>query len=879
MTKRKIDFRIIEKKWQKRWEKNKIFKSGKKGKKFYCLEMFPYPSGKLHMGHVRNYTIGDSIARFKRMQGFNVLYPMGFDAFGLPAENAAIKHGIRPDRWTKKNIGDMIKNLQQLGNSYDWDRMIMTCDPEYYKWEQLFFLRMLKKGLAYRKKAAVNYCPKCDTVLANEQVHSGKCWRCDSDIEQKELEQWFFKTTAYTKELLAFLEKLDWPESVKVMQKNWIGKSDGAEIIFKVKGKDLPVFTTRADTLFGCTFMAIAPEHELVKELTTSEREKIVNEFISVVKNKTLREREEKGKDGVFTGSYAINPVNGKEIPIFVADYVLEYGTGAIMCVPAHDQRDYDFAKAHNLLIVEVIKPRNDVSNIEECAYEDEGILINSEQFNGMSSEEARKEIVKWLSQRKLGSFTTNYKLKDWLISRQRYWGCPIPVVYCKKCGIVPVDEKSLPVKLPDASKVKFGKGNPLETYGKWINTKCPKCKGPAKRDTDTMDTFVDSSWYFLRYCDNKNKKEAFSKQNIDFWMPINFYIGGIEHACMHLIYARFFTKVLADLGFINKNLREPFSRLVCQGMVLKDGEAMSKSKGNVVEPDPIIAKYGADTLRLYHSASALPTSELEWNDKGIEGSYRFILKLYNLFTDNIKRKSVKIVEEALLSELQKIIEKVTDDYENLRLNLALSSIFSYVDKLIKYNTYVGEKSFKEISNNLILLLTPIIPHICEELYKGKTFASITNWPESNKKLISEESELAMKLINQVISDINEIKKIAKIKADKAKIFVAEDWKFAVYKKVFENRDRDINEITKEIMQSDMKRYGKTTIMYVQNLYKRIRDLSQVVHRAKQFELLEQAKSIIESEINCKIEIFDASKSDELKAKNATPEKPGILLE
>jgi len=871
------NFRLIEKKWQERWKKNKVFKSDKKGKKFYCLEMFPYPSGKLHMGHIRNYTIGDVIARFKRMQGFNVLYPMGFDAFGLPAENAAIKHGVRPDRWTKKNINEMIKNLHQLGNSYDWDRMIITCDPEYYKWEQLFFLHMLKKGLAYRKKAAVNYCPKCETVLANEQVHNSKCWRCESDIEQKELEQWFFKTTAYTKELLAFLDKLDWPESVKVMQKNWIGKSDGAEIIFKIKdsNKNIPVFTTRADTLFGCTFLAIAPEHELVKELTKKEYEEKVNEFIATVKNKTLREREEKGKEGVFTGSYAVNPVNGKEVPIFIAEYVLEYGTGAVMCVPAHDQRDYDFAKRHNLLIIEVVSG----GNIEECAYEGEGVLINSEQFDGMHSEQARKEIVKWLAERKLGSFKTNYKLKDWLISRQRYWGCPIPVVYCERCGIVPVPEKELPIKLPDAKKVKFGKGNPLDTYEKWIKTKCPKCKGPARRETDTMDTFVDSSWYFLRYCDNKNKKEPFSKEKIDFWMPVDFYIGGIEHACMHLIYARFFTKVLADLGFISKDIREPFSRLVCQGMVLKDGEAMSKSKGNVVEPDPIIEKYGADTLRLYHCASALPISELEWNDRGIEGSYRFILKFYNLCTKNIKRTPVKVVEEALLSELQTLIEKVTDDFENLRLNLAISSIFSYFDKLTKYNKYISEKYFKEITNNLILLLSPVIPHVCEELYKGKSFVSLADWPKKDKNLINEESENILKLINQVISDINEIKKIVKIQAKKAKIFIAENWKFSVYKKVFENKDRDINEITKEIMQSDMRRYGKATIVYIQNLYKKIRELKPIISRAKQFEFLEQAKYLIESEVGCKIEIFDAEKSDELKAKNATPEKPGILLE
>ncbi len=763
---KKTDFQKIEKKWQATWHKEKIFEAKpSKRKKFYCLEMFPYPSGKLHMGHVRNYCIGDCIARFKRMQGFNVLYPMGFDAFGLPAENAAIERGIAPDKWTKKNIADMKEHLVALGFSYDCSRELKTCDPNYYALEQLFFLNFLQKGLAYRKKATVNYCPKCETVLANEQVHEGKCWRCDTIIKEKKLEQWFFKITKYADELLGCLDKLNWPERVKIMQQNWIGKSQGAEVIFKVKDKDdvIRIFTTRPDTLFGATFLAVSPEHELTEKLVKPEYKKQVDAFLNKVKSKTLREREEKGKEGIFTGSYAFNPANNKAIPIYIAEYVLEYGTGAIMCVPAHDQRDYEFAAKHNLPIIQVIKN----NNISKKAYEGEGLLINSAQFNGMPSEKAKDEIVKWLAKRKLAVKKVNYKLKDWLISRQRYWGCPIPIVYCKKCGIVPAPKKDLPVLLPPPTKVKFGKGNPLTGCKEFVNTRCPRCNGKAKRETDTMDTFVDSSWYFIKYC-SKEKGLKLNKE-VDYWMPVDFYIGGIEHACMHLIYARFFTKVLADLGYVR--IREPFLRLLCQGMVLKGGVAMSKSKGNVVSCDDMLAKYGADTIRLFELSSALPVSDLEWSDRGIAGSFRFLTKLYNLLAKAKTEKRIIFVEKYLLNEKEKFVQNVTNEIENLRFNIAISQIFIFCDKLSRYKKYITKEVIKKITNSVALLLCPFTPHLAEELWHlhNKSFAALAQWPKAKK--LSKEIEEAGLAVENVMVDIEKIIKIVKKKPKKIYLY------------------------------------------------------------------------------------------------------------
>ncbi|MFN3966482.1 MAG: leucine--tRNA ligase, partial [Endomicrobiia bacterium] len=677
------DFKSIEQKWQITWQENKIFETllnSKEKPKFYCLVMFPYPSGHLHMGHVRNYIIGDVIAQYKRMKGFNVFHPIGWDAFGLPAENAAIKNNIHPKKWTKENIDYMRKQLKQLGISYDWSREISTCEPEYYKWNQWLFIKMFEKGLAYRKSAPVNWCPECKTVLANEQVENGACWRCGSNVLEKDLEQWFLKITQYAEELLDGHKLLEegWPEEVLIMQKNWIGKSVGAEVDFTVGSEKIRIFTTRPDTLFGATFLVLSPEHIFLKKLGLHNKPEI-KEYIENSKKKTRNERiANREKTGVFTGLYATNPVNNEKIPVWVADYVLmEYGTGAIMCVPAHDQRDWEFAKRYNLKIKEVIKSPD--SNIEKQAYEGEGIMINSGEFNGLESEKGREEITKWLEKKGTGIKKVNYRLKDWLISRQRYWGTPIPIVYCKNCGTVPVSEDELPVVLPENVKITGTGESPLKYVPEFVNTKCPKCSSPAKRETDTMDTFVDSSWYFLRYCDPKNEDLPFDKKIIDYWVPVDQYIGGIEHACMHLMYARFFHKVLRDLGFLSSD--EPFTRLLTQGMVTLGGVAMSKSRGNIVEPDEVIEKYGVDTLRLFILFAAPPEKQLEWSDQAIEGCWRFLNRIWRLkemiYENNQKSISLSQQEkDKILRKLHQTIKKVTEDIEKrYQFNTAIAHI------------------------------------------------------------------------------------------------------------------------------------------------------------------------------------------------------------
>jgi len=573
---KEYNFKEIEEKLLKEWEEKKIYKTeeDKSKEKFYTLEMFPYPSGRIHMGHVRNYLIGDVINRFYRMKGKNTLHPMGWDAFGMPAENAAIKSGVHPAKWTYDNIEYMKKEMKRIGFSYDWDREIATCDPEYYRWNQWIFLKMYEKGIVYRKSAVVNWCPNDKTVLANEQVIEGKCWRCDTPVVQKEIPSWFVKITAYADELLEDLKKLEdkWPKAVLTMQKNWIGKSVGATARFKIEGLDeeLEIFTTRPDTIFGTTFMAIAPEHPLALKLAEgTEYEEEVKEFVKKYISMSTKDRNiVDEKEGVFTGRYAINPLNNKKIPIYIANYILwGYGTGAIMAVPAHDERDYEFAKKYNLPIIPVIKPEDKDWDFDKEAYTGEGILINSNSFNGLKSSEAREKITEELEKRGIGKKTINYRLRDWNISRQRYWGTPIPIIYCEKCGVVPVPEEDLPVKLPE--DVEFtGQGNPLETNEDFINTTCPRCKGKARRETDTMDTFVDSSWYFLRYTDPHNDKKPFDKDKAQYWMPVDVYIGGIEHAVLHLLYSRFFTKFLRDIGLID--IDEPFEKLITQGMVLK---------------------------------------------------------------------------------------------------------------------------------------------------------------------------------------------------------------------------------------------------------------------------------------------------------------------
>jgi len=762
---KEIDFAFIEKKWQKEWEENKIFETKEdiKKKKFYILEMFPYPSGSgLHMGHAFNYIIGDILARFKRMQGFNVLYPMGYDSLGLPAENAAIKEGIHPYDYTEKAIKNFIRQQKELGLSYDWSRMIKTHDSSYYKWDQWIFLKMFEKGLVYRKKAPVNFCPKCNTVLANEQVHDGKCWRHqDTKVEIKHLDQWFFKITEYADELYEDISKLKgWPEKIKAMQRNWIGKSHGVNINFLINGEKWQIFTTRPDTIYGVTFMVISAQHPRLMELVTDKQKKEVEKFLNKIKSTSEKDMEELEKEGVFTGSYAINPLTNEKIPIWAGNFVIaDYGCGMVMAVPAHDQRDFEFAKKYNIPIKIVIQPKDkkiDEKTMKE-AYTEEGILVNSDKFSNIESKKAIEEITKYLENKKIGKKAINYKLRDWLISRQRYWGTPIPIIYCQKCGVVPVPEKDLPVELP--KKVKFGEGNPLLHSKEWINAKCPKCGAIGKRETDTMDTFVNSSWYFLRYCDPKNDKEIFDKKKVKYWMPIDRYIGGAEHACMHLIYFRFYTKFLRDLKLID--LDEPTLNLFNQGMLHgDDGYVMSKSRGNVVLPEEISKKYGIDTARLFLMSQASPDKDIQWSENGIEGSFRFVKRILKYFSEYKEEKSSKKIE----SKINKAIKEITSYIENFNYNLAiikLRELFDYIEQ---------EQISRKDAEIFLKLLHPFAPHITEELWHNlgnKTFMSLEKWPEFNEEKIDENLEKQEKVIENTINDIKNIIRIIKEKQGK----------------------------------------------------------------------------------------------------------------
>lgn len=758
------NFKTIEEKWQNKWEQEKSYKTEDDfdRPKYYCLEMFPYPSGKLHMGHVRNYSIGDVVARFKRMQGFNVLHPMGWDAFGLPAENAAIQRGVHPNEWTWNNINSMKGQLKKLGLSYDWDREIATCHPGYYKWTQWMFLKLYEKGLAYRKKSFVNWCPSCNTVLANEQVVDGKCDRCKSEVTKKELEQWFFRITNYAEELLNDLEKLSgWPDKVKLMQKNWIGKSKGVEFSFKCEKTDdkIYVYTTRPDTVYGVSYIVLAPEHPLVKKLTTDDKKEQVNNFIKKMEkyNEIARTSEETEKEGLFIGSYAINPMNGERVPIWIANYVLmDYGTGAVMGVPAHDTRDFKFAKKYDLPIKQVISPKDAPQEELKDAYVDEGILIESGPFTGMNNIEAIREIGKYMEEKSIGKIKTNYRLRDWLISRQRYWGAPIPIIYCDQCGIVPVPEEDLPVILP--TDVEFtSKASPLTTRSDFINVKCPKCGRKAKRETDTIDTFVCSSWYFYRYVDPRNEKRPFDKDKAEYWLPVDQYIGGVEHAILHLMYSRFFNKFLRDLGLITTD--EPFKNLLTQGMVLKDGTKMSKSVGNVVSPDEIINKYGADTARMFILFAAPPERDLEWSDQGVEGSYRFLQRVWrivNNLKDKIKDENgSEKYDEDVRKLVHKTIKKVTEDLERFSFNTAISAIMELVNGLYSVRkSPVSGAVIKEALENLLILLSPFAPHITEELWHvigHKDSVHMQPWPKYDKKwLIEDEVEIVVQVNGKV---------------------------------------------------------------------------------------------------------------------------------
>lgn len=769
----RYDFRTIEQKWQKYWEENDVFHTDENSdkEKYYVLEMFPYPSGKLHMGHVRNYSIGDVVARYMRMKGMNVLHPMGWDSFGLPAENAAIKNGIRPDIWTHDNIAEMKNQLKSLGLSYDWDREVTTCKEDYYKWTQWLFIQFFNKGLAYKKKNPVNWCPSCQTVLANEQVVDGACERCKSPVGKKELSQWYFKITDYAERLLDDLDKLPgWPEKVKLMQKNWIGKSVGAEVDFDIVGHDekMKIFTTRPDTLYGVTFMVLAPEHPLVKELVTPENQADVDVFMDklqylsdIDRNSTTLEKE-----GCFTGSYAVNPLTGRNVPIYIANYILmDYGTGAIMAVPAHDQRDFDFAVKYGIDIIPVIDPENpdiDINDLKE-AFVAEGTMINSGDFNGLNNKEAMPKIIEYLESNGLGKKTVNFRLRDWLISRQRYWGAPIPMIYCEDCGWVPEKEENLPVLLP--TDVEFtGKGeSPLTTSEKFSHAVCPHCGKPAKREMDTMDTFVDSSWYFLRYTDAGNDKEAFNKEKADYWMNVDQYIGGVEHAILHLLYARFYTKVLHDLGLTDAD--EPFKNLLTQGMVLMDGSKMSKSKGNIVSPAEIIEKYGSDTARLFILFAAPPDRDLEWSETGVEGSYKFLNRVWRLVLEIIekadgiqKREVLTSDDRQLYYELNKTIKRVTDGLAAGRFsfNTSISSVMELVNEMYRYKeTEMPDYALmKEAAIKLVRILSPFVPHICEEMWQRLGFENslyFESWPGYDESaLVLDTVEIVVQINGKV---------------------------------------------------------------------------------------------------------------------------------
>ncbi|MFY0546255.1 leucine--tRNA ligase [Brevibacillus sp. H7] len=764
----------IEKKWQQYWKEYGMHKTVEDNSKpkFYCLEQFPYPSGRLHMGHMRVYSIGDIIARFKRMSGYQVLHPMGWDAFGLPAENAAVKFGAQPAKWTYENIDFMKQQLDTLGVSVDWSREVKTCSPDYYKMTQWLFLKFYEMGLAYRKRAFVNWCPECSTVLANEQVIDGLCWRCDSEVTKKDLEQWFFRITDYAERLLNDLDNLPgWPEKVRTMQKNWIGKSEGANVSFTIpelNDEQVTVFTTRPDTLFGVTYMVLAPEHPLVPKLIAGkEQEADVLAFIEQMKKESdiTRTSTEAEKVGLFTGAYAKHPLTGEQVPIWVANYVLlDYGTGAVMGVPAHDERDFEFAKKYSMAIKPVIKPFDESIFVEEIGvdapYTGDGTLIHSGDFDGMPNRDAIRAISEHLNRIGKGKPTVSYRLRDWLVSRQRYWGAPIPMVYCDSCGTVPVPKDQLPVLLPE-DVVIDGKRNPLTTSEAFLNTTCPSCGGHAKRETDTMDTFIDSSWYYLRYTDPKNSEIPFSKENVDKWLQVDEYIGGIEHAILHLLYSRFFTKVLYDAGMVSYD--EPFRSLLTQGMVLKDGAKMSKSKGNVVSPDEMIEKYGADTVRLFILFAAPPERDLDWTDTGVEGSYRFLNRVWRLVENHEQLFANGAQEPNPTDEAAKdlhrmthyAIKKVTEDIgERYTFNTAISTIMELVNKLYAYPAEADRGTLAFALKTLVVLMAPITPHIAEELWQmlgNKDSVHMQVWPTYDPQaLVLDEIEIVVQINGKV---------------------------------------------------------------------------------------------------------------------------------
>ncbi|MBY9020531.1 MAG: leucine--tRNA ligase [Candidatus Lokiarchaeota archaeon] len=930
MANNEYDFHKIEKKWQNRWEKEKIFevkedlsKNGKE--KYYVLEMYPYPSSDLHIGHLRNYSIGDSFARFKRMKGFNVLYPMGYDSYGLPAENAAIDHSIDPEEWTNLNIKSIQKQQKRIGLSYDWTRMVYSHDPNYYKWDQWFFLKMYEKGLAYRQESYVNWCPNCITVLANEQVQSGKCWRCTSEVEQQFLTQWFLKIRDYAEELLDGLETVDWPDKVKTMQRNWISRSEGSIIRFPITGEDrtIDIFTTRADTLYGVTFMVFAPEHPWIKGwVKGTEYEELFEQFYNEIakQNKFERTDIDVEKKGIFIGKHAINPITKEEIPIYIGNFVIyEYGAGAVMAVPGHDQRDFEFAKKYKIPIKVVIQPFEYELNAEKMsrAYEGDGSLVNSDEFNGMENRSAIKSISKKLESMGMGEESVNYKLRDWLISRQRYWGCPIPIIYCDTCGIVPVPYDDLPVELP--KDIKFtGRGNPLTTSENYVRVPCPKCGKQAKRETDTMDTFVDSSWYFFRYCDPNEKDLPYRKDIVDYWMNVDQYIGGIEHAIMHLLYARFFTKVARDIGL--QSFSEPFQRLLTQGMINKThpfcpkcetfamkadmhnnkckrcgtkyimkSVKMSKSYGNTVDPIGIMNKYGADAARLFILFGASPKSGLEWSDEGVDFAYKYVKNTFKLLIESPEIiRETKMIRDTLIEyNLNKTIKNVTEALEKISIRDAINEIIQFTSELNKYkNEGVNEEIFNKCKKMLALLLHPFVPHMTEEVWeilRKEGFLSLAKWPLYDKKFLTVDNDYTWKLLNNTIDSINHIILIIKKeKLEEISIITAADWKYKFMLKLLPLIDNTKvqKEITSIMMEDKTFRTkGKFVSLTIGKVLKNLGKYAKSPLSAlDEYDFFIQIKPIFEKKYNCKVSIMSENDSQEKKAAQALPGKPAIVI-
>lgn len=918
----------IEKKWQRKWETDKIFnvKEDPEKQKYYVLEMYPYPSSSLHMGHLRNYSIGDSYARYKRMAGFNVLYPMGYDSFGLPAENAAIDHGAIPEEWTDKNIKAIINQQKRMGLSYDWTRLIYSHSKNYYKWDQWFFLKFFEKGLAYREKSYANWCPKCKTVLANEQVLGGRCWRCNETVEQNFLTQWFLKIRLYAEELLNGLDNVDWPDKVKIMQRNWIGRSVGTTIRFPIVGENrtIDIFTTRPDTIYGVTFMVFAPEHPWVREWVkgTAYEENFMRIYDEVMRqDKFERTDIEIEKKGMFIGKFALNPMTKEEVPIYIGNFVIyEYGAGAVMAVPAHDQRDFEFAKEKDIPIKIVIQPFNYILKLEKMirAFEGDGILCNSDEFVNMENRIAINAITKKLEEKGMGEKTINYKLRDWLISRQRYWGCPIPIIYCPDCGPVPVPYEDLPVLLP--KDVKFsGKGNPLETSENFINAKCPICGNMGKRETDTMDTFVDSAWYFLRFADPFSTDFPYRKKIVDYWMNVDQYIGGIEHAIMHLLYARFFTKVSRDIGLHSYD--EPFQRLLTQGMINKThpycsncktfaikaeiseenclrcgtkyslkSVKMSKSLGNTVDPIGIMNEYGADAARFFILFGASPESGLEWSEEGVDYAYRFIRNTFLLLAEPPinKRESYTVSDTLIKYLLNKTLKDLTENIEKLAIRNAVNNIIQFTTELGKYKSEsVHEEIFNECREKLVLMLHPIAPHMTEEIWEiigKKNYLSLSSWPFYEETLLSKENDYKWKLMNSLIEDINHIRLAMKRKTlDGIKIIVADKWKLKFYRNFLSilEETKDPSIIMKKLMQEkDLTKRGKFISQVVNKVLKNVGKYSKfTISMEDEYKFFKDIKTVVMKRFNCKVEIFHESELSVLKAQQSLPGKPGIIIQ